>query len=172
MENMTGPQGRIPDQNFSEWLKLYIPGTEVEATFPIPPEFREYFEDCLYPPSILFYARAVMDTTARLFNKSGAPDYSKIFPDKVAYPNSARRLREWVRLMEVVEVDRPNKRSRILKRAGELRCCGNLFWEQHSEWPDWTLQKPEDKAMDPMEAERWRRWAETRSHTALTLVKS
>lgn len=171
MEKLIGPQGRIPEQFFREWLKVYIPGTAAGATFPIPPELVEYFEDCLYPPSILIYAKAVLETTARLFNKSGAPDYSSVFPDRAKFPMAERRLKEWKILMEIVEVDRVNKRSRVLKHAGDAKCSLSLFWEEHPEWPDWQTSLPERPPRDPEEEEKWRIWAKNRSNTFFKLIK-
>jgi hypothetical protein len=171
MEKPIGPRGHIPNQLCSEWLKVSIPGTPVQATFPIPPEIKDYFDDCLYPPSILFYAKAVLETTARLFNKSGAPEYSKAFPDKIKFPSLRQRIREWIKIMEVVEVDRPGKRSRVLKRAGESRYNLGLSWDTHPEWPDWSEACPQKEPRNPAEEAKWRAWAKNRGKTALTLVK-
>ncbi|MDR2352343.1 MAG: hypothetical protein LBF22_04125 [Deltaproteobacteria bacterium] len=169
MEILIDAQGRIPEQIVSKWLKIHIPGTSVEGSYTIPSEFKEYFQDCLYPPSILFYAKAILDTTARLFNKSGAPEYNTAFPDKVKYPSLKKRIQEWKKLMEIVEIDRINKRSRVLKPVGTTRCSLALRWDEHPSWPDWNAQA--QTITYPVDLERWRLWAETRSHTMLTLVK-
>ncbi|MDR2200234.1 MAG: hypothetical protein LBR53_12470 [Deltaproteobacteria bacterium] len=170
MQNLDEPLSRTPEKFFSEWLKVYIPGSNAEATFPIPPEFREYFEDCLFPPSILFYAKAVLETTARLFNKSGAPDYSPVFPDKIKFPALNARLKEWKKLIEIVQVDRVRKRSRLLKEPGATRCSLGLFWEEHPDWPDWPTAWPKD-GESLVSGEKWRRWAKNRSDVLFTLVK-
>ncbi|MDR2405054.1 MAG: hypothetical protein LBE27_01620 [Deltaproteobacteria bacterium] len=169
MDILIDALGHFPDVSVSEWLKIYIPGTSVEGSFPIPPEFKDYFQDCLYPPSILFFANSILDTTARLFNKSGAPDYRGDFPDKVKHPNLKVRLQEWKKLMEVVEIDRINKRSRVLKRSGAIKCSLAIHWDEHPHWPDW--QEPVLVPQPTMGREQWKIWAETRTRSRLTLVK-
>jgi hypothetical protein len=171
MDNLTGQQGRIPVQFFSKWLRVYIPDTSIEATWPIPPEFEAYFDDCLHPPSILFFARAVLDSTAKLFNKSGPPEWSNSFPDKVKIPSSAKRIKEWKRLLEVLEADRAGKKSRILKHSGEERCSLELKWDEHPDWPDWPSSWPEPLSRDAIDEKQWMERAKSRAVSHLTIVR-
>jgi hypothetical protein len=170
MTKLTGHTGGNSGQRSLRWLRLRIPGTEAEATYPIPAECEEYFDDSLHPPSVLFFARAVLDTTAKIFNKSGAPDYQKSFPDKVKVPSYHDRIREWKRLIEITEVDRRAKRSRLLKEAGAARCRLSPRWEEHPDWSD-LPEAPAGATKTTRDEEKWRRWAKERGKPDLKLVK-
>ncbi|MDR2461559.1 MAG: hypothetical protein LBE38_12415 [Deltaproteobacteria bacterium] len=171
MTNSIGTGLDIPKEIFSEWIRVSIPGTSVEATYPLPPECLEYFIDFIFPPNIIFFAKSVMETTARLLNNCDLMELAPFRPNKKKFPTLEKQIREWSKPMEVVHVSRLDKKTRILKHAGADRCSMSFVWERHPEWPDWPTTWPERLVKGSVEEEKWQRWANDRRNVRLTLIK-
>jgi hypothetical protein len=133
----------LPQSIFSEWIRISIPGTSVIATFNLPPEMTEDFIDFIYPPTILYFAKSAMESMARLLNTCENRELEPLRPNKREHNTLEKQVKEWSKCMEVVHVDRVNKRSRILKYKGADKCAMNFVWTDHSEWPDWPKNWPE-----------------------------
>jgi hypothetical protein len=128
---------------YTEWIRVSVPGTSVVTTYPLPPELTAEFIDFIYPPTIVFFAKCAMETTARLFNTCENKELDPFRPNKKEHNTLEKQVREWVKIMEVAHVDRVNKKARILKYKGADKCAMNFVWIDHSEWPDWPKYWPE-----------------------------
>ncbi|MDR2611590.1 MAG: hypothetical protein LBG06_01660 [Deltaproteobacteria bacterium] len=166
-----GTERDIPKVFFSEWIQVYIPNTSVEATYPLPPEQLNCFIDFVYPPNLVFFAKSVLETTARLLNNSILPEVAQYRPDKKRFPTLEKQIREWTKPMEVIHVNRVEKKSRILKYSNTEKCSMSFLWVKHPEWPDWPTTWPDRLIKGTEDGEKWQRWANDRRNVKLRLIK-
>jgi hypothetical protein len=172
MDGQNGTERDIPKTFFTEWIYVFIPNTPVEATYPLPPELINSFVDYRNPPTIIFYAKSVLETTARLLNGSAIPpELAPFRPDKKKFPTLSSQLREWTRPMQVIHVNRSEKKSRILKYSMSDKCSMSLVWVSHPEWPDWPTSWPDRLIMGTADGEKWQRWASDRRNVSFRLIK-
>ncbi|MDR2353600.1 MAG: hypothetical protein LBF22_10700 [Deltaproteobacteria bacterium] len=161
----------LPKLFFTEWLQVSIPGTTAEATYPLPPEYLDDFYDCVTPQPILFFAKSVLETTARVFELIATPEIDSIRPDEKKFPTLAKQVREWTRLMQVIQIKRVDKKSRLLKHAGAQKCTLSCVWHTHPDWPEWPKVWPERLIKGSKESQQWNRWAQHRKNLDLSLIK-
>ncbi|MDR1312478.1 MAG: hypothetical protein LBQ12_02000 [Deltaproteobacteria bacterium] len=172
MNDPTGSERDIPKLFFSEWLQVYIPDTNIEATYPLPQEQINCFIDFVYPPNLLFFAKACLETTARLLNSSIIPEVAQLRPDKKKYPTLEKQIRKWVKLMELIHVNRAEKKLRVLKYAQSNKCSMSFLWVKHPHWPDWPTSWPDRLIKGTADGEKWQRWANNRRNLNIKLIKS
>ncbi|MDR1036562.1 MAG: hypothetical protein LBT40_08315 [Deltaproteobacteria bacterium] len=172
MDGQNGTESHIPKAFFSEWIHVFIPTTSVEATYPLPPELANAFNDYRNPPSIISFAKSVLETTARLLNSSATPpELAPYRPNRQRFHTLSKQLQEWMRPMQATHVNRADKKSRILKYSMADKCAMSLVWVGHPEWPDWPTSWPDRLIMSTPDGMKWRRWASDRRNVNLTLVK-
>ncbi|MDR3154976.1 MAG: hypothetical protein LBW85_12110 [Deltaproteobacteria bacterium] len=171
MNDPNGTERDIPKVFFGEWIQVYIPNTSVQATYPLPPEQMDCFLDFVYPPNLIFFAKSVLETTARLLNNSILPELAHFRPDKRKFPTLEKQIREWIRPMEVIHVNRVEKKSRILKYSKADKCSMSFLWVKHPEWPDWPTTWPDRLIKGTADGEKWQRWANDRRNVKFKLVK-
>jgi hypothetical protein len=171
MSDQNGNERDIPKVFFKEWIQVYIPNTSVEATYPLPPELQQGFIDFVYPQHLLFFAKAALETTARLINDSMLTELAPYKPDKAKFPTLDKQIREWIKPMEVIHVNRAEKKTRILKYSNAEKRSISYLWVKHPEWPDWPATWPDRLIKGTPDGEKWQRWANDRRNVKLRLLK-
>ncbi|MDR1165680.1 MAG: hypothetical protein LBO66_07380 [Deltaproteobacteria bacterium] len=161
----------LPTLLFQEWIHVTIPGASFEANYPLPPECADYFTDYAYPPNIQFFAKAALESAARYLNSSDSEEFKAIRPAKKDFPTLPKQIREWTRLMEAWQINRAEKKSRLIKYQGSDKCSIGYFWNKHDDWPDWPTVWPDRFIQGTSDGDKWLRWSKER-RVKLTLVRS
>jgi hypothetical protein len=162
----------LPKQIFSEWITVLVPDTNLIATYPIPAELTKEFIDYVSPPTILFFCKSVMETTARLFCSSDNKEIIKHGPDKKIYKTLTQQVKIWIRKMMVIHVNRKEKKSRVLKFPESSRCSMSHAYINHPDWADWPTEWPNNFVKNQEEQKRFNDWLKVKGTSQyLRLVK-